>query len=223
VLVTGAARMEEGSRTTSGSSGRPHYFNAIQVVGPGGTVLDSYDKVHLVPFGEYLPFDAILRGLGLTNFVHIPGGFEPGLRRRLLDVPGLPPVSPIVCYEAIFSGAVLPDGPDASNAGVLLNVTNDGWFGLTSGPYQHLAEARLRAVEEGLPLIRAANTGVSAIIDPYGRVTASLPLGVASVLDGSLPRRLPPTILARHRQVIGPALYLVALAGALGFAVLRRT
>lgn len=222
VLVTGAARMEPGASRPSGQPGPPRYFNAIQVVGPGGTVLDSYDKVHLVPFGEYLPFDAALRAIGLTNFVHIPGGFEPGLRRRILDVPGLPPVAPIVCYEAIFSGAVLPDGPDGARAGVLLNVTNDGWFGHTSGPYQHLAQARLRAVEEGLPLIRAANTGVSAIVDPYGRITASLPLGTVGVLDGPLPRRLPPTLFARHWGLIEPALYLLVFAAAGTFAGLRR-
>lgn len=222
VLVTGAARAEQDAELSPGRPGRTHYFNAVQVIGPGGTVLDSYDKVHLVPFGEYLPFDGLLRAVGLTNFVHVPGGFDPGSRRRLLDVPGLPPVAPQICYEAIFSGAVLPDGPSAGRAGVMLNVTNDGWFGETAGPYQHLAEARLRAVEEGLPLIRAANTGISAIVDPYGRITASLPLGTVGVLDGALPQRIPPTTFARHWGLIEPGLYLTVFALALLFAAVRR-
>ena len=215
VLVTGAARAEQDATIGSGRPGRIHYFNAIQVVGPGGTILDSYDKVHLVPFGEYLPLDGILRSLGITNFVHVPGGFDPGSRRRLLDVPGLPPVAPQICYEAIFSGEVLPEGAAAAKAGVMLNVTNDGWFGNTAGPYQHLAQARLRAVEEGLPLIRAANTGISAIVDPYGRITARLPLGTVGVLDGSLPARITPTWFARHDALIRPALYLVLFGLAL--------
>ncbi len=222
VLVTGAARAEQDAEIGSGHPGRTHYFNAIQVVGPGGTILDSYDKVHLVPFGEYLPFDQMLRAAGLTNFVHVPGGFDPGSRRRLLDVPGLPPVAPVICYEAIFSGEVLPEGPSASRAGLMLNVTNDGWFGQTAGPYQHLAQARLRAVEEGLPLVRAANTGVSAIVDPYGRLTASLPLGATGVLDGTLPQRIAPTLFARHWDVIQPGLYLFVFAFALLFAIHRR-
>ena len=222
VLVTGAARAEQDAELGSGRPGRTHYFNAVQVVGPGGTVLDSTDKVHLVPFGEYLPFDGLLRALGLTNFVHVPGGFDPGPRRRLLDVPGLPPVAPQICYEAIFSGAVLPDGPGAGKAGVMLNVTNDGWFGTTAGPYQHLAQARLRTIEEGLPLIRAANTGISALVDPYGRITASLPLGATGVLDGALPQRIAPTAFARHWGAIQPGLYLFVFALALIFAVVRR-
>ncbi|MDX7950685.1 apolipoprotein N-acyltransferase [Lichenihabitans sp. Uapishka_5] len=222
VLVTGAARAERDAEINPGQPGRTHYFNAIQVVGPGGTVLDSYDKVHLVPFGEYLPFDALLRAVGLTNFVHVPGGFDAGTRRRLLDVPGLPPVAPQICYEAIFPGAVLPEGPEAGKAGVMLNVTNDGWFGTTAGPYQHLAQARLRAVEEGLPLIRAANTGVSAIVDPYGRITASLPLDTVGVLDGTLPQRIAPTLFARHWGTLQPALYLAAFGFALLSAIRRR-
>ena len=222
VLVTGAARAEQDAEMGPGHPGRVHYFNAIQVVGPGGTILDSYDKVHLVPFGEYLPLDGILRSLGITNFVHIPGGFDPGSRRRLLDVPGLPPVAPQICYEAIFSGEVLPEGAAAAKAGVMLNVTNDGWFGKTAGPYQHLAQARLRAVEEGLPLIRAANTGISAIVDPYGRITARLPLGAVGVLDGSLPARIAPTVFARHDALIRPALYLAMFGLALLSKARRR-
>ena len=190
-LITGAIRIE------APPNARPKYFNSIQVLQPGGVIVDSYDKTHLVPFGEYFPFRRIFDALGLRQFVHVPGGFEPGAARKLLRAPGLPPAAPLICYEAIFSGAVAPDGSRSAGASVLLNVTNDGWFGNTHGPYQHFAQARLRAIEEGLPLIRAANTGISAIIDPYGRVLESLPLGVAGVLDGRLPNVAPATIFSR--------------------------
>jgi apolipoprotein N-acyltransferase len=188
-LVTGAARMEEP--LPGESAGR--FFNAIQVIRDDGTILTSYDKVHLVPFGEYVPdlLNALIRAVGLRQFVHIPGGFTPSERRRPLEIPGLSLVGASVCYEAIFPGQVLPEGPRPS---VLLNVTNDAWFGDTPGPRQHFAQARLRAVEEGLPLVRAANTGISAVIDPYGRIVASLPLGVEGVLDSGLPIAIPPSI-----------------------------
>jgi apolipoprotein N-acyltransferase len=182
-LITGAARMDEP--LPGETVGR--FYNAIQVVSDDGTIVGSYDKVHLVPFGEYVPgwVDGLIRSVGLHQFVHIPGGFEPAAHRGQFRVPGLPPVAATICYEAIFPGDVLPDGPRPD---VLLNVTNDGWFGQTAGPYQHFAQARLRAVEEGLPLVRAANTGISAVVDPYGRVIAQLPLGAEGVLDSGLPR-----------------------------------
>lgn len=205
ILVTGAARAQEDPRTIGAGLGlpmsklaNPIFFNAIQVIGSGGVLLDSYDKAHLVPFGEYLPFESLLAHIGLHHFVHIPGGFVAGPGRKTLNVPGLPPVAPLICYEAIFPGEVLPQEPGAPRPGLLLNVTNDGWFGLTAGPYQHFAQARLRAIEEGLPLIRAANTGISAIVDPYGRVREQLPLGVEGLLKGSLPAAIPAPVVARH-------------------------
>src|SRR3984893_984107 len=193
VLVTGAARADDEARRSAASHAQ--YFNAIQVIASGGHILDSYDKMHLVPFGEYLPFHTAFDRLGLRQFVHLPGGFAAGSRRRLLVVPGLPAVAPLICYEAIFPGEVVPS--EAPRPGLLLNVTNDGWFGTTTGPYQHFAQARLRAIEEGLPLIRAANTGISAIVDPYGRVLAELPLGAEGVLDGGLPQTITPPVFAR--------------------------
>ncbi|MBL8590942.1 MAG: apolipoprotein N-acyltransferase, partial [Methylobacteriaceae bacterium] len=206
VLVTGAARQDEQSR---------EYFNSIQTVGGDGAILSTYDKTHLVPFGEYMPFGRLLRAIGLTQFVHIPGGFAPGARRRLLDVPGLPPVAPLICYEAIFSGAATPPAAEgARRAGVMLNVTNDAWFGVTPGPYQHLAQARLRTIEEGLPMIRVANSGVSAVIGPYGVVVAALPLGVADVLDAALPKAVEPPLFARIGHWGAAVLGLLFLLGA---------
>ena len=204
VLVTGAARVDG---TPGSAANPPRYYNAIQVIGRdpvsgAGTVGDTYDKVHLVPFGEYTPFAGLMERFGISQFVPIPGGFTPGLRHRLLRVPGLPPIVPAVCYEAIFSGGVLPSGDEGLAQGAILNVSDDGWFGRTAGPYQHLAQARLRAVEQGLPLIRAANTGVSAIVDPYGRILAELPLGDAGVLDGILPKSIAPTVFSEMNQFI---------------------
>ena len=179
VLITGAAR-------SSGEGGTTRYFNAIQVVGDTGAVLASYDKVHLVPFGEYVPefLEQALRAIGIREFVAIPGGFTAGERHTAFSVPGMPAVAGSVCYEAIFPGETMPPGP---RPGLILNVTNDGWFGDTPGPRQHFAQARLRAVERGIPLIRAANTGISAVVDPYGRITAHLPVGREGVIDTTLP------------------------------------
>ncbi|GJE15893.1 apolipoprotein N-acyltransferase [Methylobacterium marchantiae] len=192
-LITGAARAEEPLPNE-----RPRFFNSILTISAGPKLGDIYDKVHLVPFGEYLPgpLDAVLRAVGLRQFVSIPGGFTSGARsgQRLLDVKGLPPVAATICYEAIFPGEILPgrvSGGPPPVPGLILNLTNDAWFGDTPGPRQHFAQARLRAVEEGLPLVRDANTGISAVVDPYGRITASLPVGVEGILDADLPVRLP--------------------------------
>ncbi len=221
VLATGAAR-EEDVPATRGRPAHADYYNAIEVIGHGGALLGSYDKVHLVPFGEYLPFDGLLRRLGLRNFVDVPGGFEPGTRRRALLVPGLPPAAPLICYEAIFPGAVLPDQKDGPRSGLLLNVTNDGWFGLTSGPHQHLAQARLRSIEEGLPMIRAAATGVSAMIDPFGRITGSLALGREGILDALLPKPIGETMFAHFHRTLRFVLGAFMLLTLMGLRATRR-
>uniref|UniRef100_A0A9E8CJX7 Apolipoprotein N-acyltransferase n=1 Tax=Bosea sp. NBC_00436 TaxID=2969620 RepID=A0A9E8CJX7_9HYPH len=206
-LITGAARAGE---MLPGES-RPPIYNAIQVVNDEGVIVASYDKVHLVPFGEYLPpfLDTLIRGVGLSQFVSIPGGFSAGSTRTPLAIKGLPTAAPLICYEAVFPGDVAARGP---RAGFFLNVTNDGWFGQTSGPYQHFAQARLRSIEEGLPLVRAANTGISGVVDAYGRVVASLPLGVEGVLDSGLPRSGPVTLYARWGDSLFAGLLLVFLA-----------
>lgn len=192
VLVTGAARAGE---PLPGES-RPAIYNAVQVVDGQGAIIASHDKVHLVPFGEYVPSPVagLVRSVGLSQFVSIPGGFAAGTRMEALSIRGLPLAAPLICYEVIFPGEVVSGGP---RPGFLLNLTNDGWFGLTSGPHQHFAQARLRTIEEGLPLVRAANTGISGVVDAYGRVVGSLPLGVEGVLDSGLPVAGPFTIYAR--------------------------
>ncbi|AMJ62189.1 apolipoprotein N-acyltransferase [Bosea sp. PAMC 26642] len=213
-LITGAARAGEALPGES----RPPIFNSIQVVNDEGVIVSSYDKVHLVPFGEYLPafLERLIRGVGLSEFVSVPGGFASGGRRSPLAIRGLPPAAALICYEVVFPGQAMPQGP---RPGFMLNLTNDGWFGQTSGPYQHLAQARLRAIEEGLPLIRAANTGVSAVVDAYGRIIASLPLGTEGVLDASLPRSVAATPYAQY----GDALFAVLVVGFLALSRVRRS
>jgi apolipoprotein N-acyltransferase len=201
-LITGAARAEDAS----GDARQIRYFNAMHVIGPDGVIADSYDKVHLVPFGEYLPFRKLFDAAGIRQFVEIPGGFEPGARRKPLQIKGLPSVVPLICYEAIFPGELLAGGV---RPGLLINVTNDGWFGNTFGPHQHLAQARLRSIEQGLPQIRAANTGISAIIDPLGRIVGSLPLATAGVLDGGLLQPLAGTVYGNLGDI--PAILLLFL------------
>ncbi|MBI1981164.1 MAG: apolipoprotein N-acyltransferase [Methylocystis sp.] len=205
VLLTGAARAEG-----DGDGRRGRIFNSIEAL-RGETIVAFYDKIHLVPFGEYLPLEELLRPLGINHLV--PGIWDRGAGPRLLFAPGLPLVAPLVCYEAIFSGDAIERG--AQRPRLFLNVTNDGWFGRTTGPYQHLAQARLRAIEEGLPMIRVANTGVSAIIDAYGRILQSLPLGEEGVIDGRLPREAAPTAFAIYGALTFPALLALSTALAL--------
>ena len=209
ILLTGAIRLE-------GDKGQSKAYNSLQVVDSSGQIVSSADKVHLVPFGEYLPASRVFRALGLRQFIALPGGFEPGVSRRGMSAPGLPPFQPLICYEAIFPGEVMPEREGGgARPEFLLNVTNDGWFGLTSGPYQHFAQARLRAIEEGLPLVRAANTGISAIVDPYGRVLQELPLGIAGVLDGQLPKPISQTLFASYPIVSSALAYALLLIAAL--------
>ncbi len=184
-LVTGAARRD--------SPGTPVY-NSIYVISDNGEIADAYDKVHLVPFGEYLPFRPLFEAVGLRQMVAVAGGFAPGSILRGLTAGGAPPFAPLICYEAIFPAAVLPLGKRPQ---WMINVTNDAWYGNTPGPYQHFLQARVRAVEEGLPLVRAANSGISAVVDAYGRIIASLPLDHIGVIDATLPAAIAPTLYAR--------------------------
>ena len=210
VLITGSVRAPDvppGVRVTRA-------YNSIYVIDHDGSVLSVYDKVHLVPFGEYLPFQDWMEKLGFVQLTKVHGGFIAGARRRPMDLPNAPRMLPLICYETIFPGDVASrdDRP-----GWMINLTNDGWFGNSTGPYQHLQQARVRAIEQGLPMVRAANTGISAVIDPVGRIVARLGLGVEGVLDANLPSAIAPTIYARLGDI--PAAVMVA-AGLL--VVLRR-
>jgi apolipoprotein N-acyltransferase len=207
-LITGAARREDGGET-------PRYFNSIEIVGRDGLSGQRYDKQHLVPFGEYMPFASLLERAYITQMVDIPGGFEPGAGRRILHVPGLPDAMPLICYEAIFPTEVGDLFSGAERPGWLLNVTDDVWFGLTPGPYQHYAQARLRAIELGLPLVRDANSGISAVLDGLGREIAIAPLGAEGVLDAELPEALGPTWQSRLGSAGAMAIGLAFLAAAL--------
>jgi apolipoprotein N-acyltransferase len=155
-----------------------------------------------------------------VQLTKVQGGFLPGERRRTMEIPNAPRALPLICYEAIFPGSVATrdDRP-----GWIVNLTNDGWFGISTGPYQHLQQVRLRAIEEGLPVIRAANTGISAVIDPLGRIVARLGLGVEGVLDSTLPSAIPPTIYARTGDIPAAIIVIAALAIVILRRVGRRT
>lgn len=205
-----------GSDRTEPPPERPtHYWNSMVAVDHEGSILGSYDKAHLVPFGEYVPLREILPINKVT-----PGtvDFSAGPGPKTLHLPGLPPVSPLICYEAIFPHAV-SDAADRPQW--LLNLTNDGWYGITSGPFQHFSIARTRAVEEGMPLVRAANNGISGLVDPYGRVVRRLGLDAIGYLDVPLPQSLAPTLYERLGDL--PFLIALPLFLGLGWAVARIT
>ena len=188
-------------------------WNSVAAVDATGRLLGTYDKVHLVPFGEYIPLRSILR---FSQIVTQRLDFATGPGPGTLVLPNLPPVSPIICYEAIFPHTVVDE---ANRPGWIVNVTNDAWFGTSIGPRQHFAITRVRAVEEGLPLVRAGNSGISAIIDPHGRVLSRLDLGRRGILDGILPQALPrATPYARCGDAIYAAMLVILLIAArLGF------
>jgi apolipoprotein N-acyltransferase len=209
VLIAGALRAEAAP---PGAGRSRRFYNSLMVFGAGGSLAGVYDKIHLVPFGEYLPLQGLAEAVGLTQLTHLRGGFDAGgVPRPLLQVPGLPPVGPLICYEVIFPGAIWSGH---ERPGLLINVTNDGWFGNSTGPRQHFHQARVRAAEEGLALIRAANNGISAAIDGYGRILKRLDLNVRGAIDVPVPTPAPPTPYSRFGDLIFLALWLVG-AGAL--------
>ena len=198
--AAGGAGLILGAQRSEG----PDYFNSLAVVGPSGGVSAVYDKHHLVPFGEYIPLAHLFSYIGfLGSAAQATGGYTPGPGPALLDIGAMGKALPLICYEGVFPrnlrGVARPDW--------LLLITNDAWFGTFSGPYQHLAQARLRSVEQGLPMVRVANTGVSAMIDPSGRVIESIPLGEAGYRDVALPAPLPPTFYSKTGD--GPLLLLL--------------
>ncbi|TPE50211.1 apolipoprotein N-acyltransferase [Amaricoccus solimangrovi] len=191
-LLLGIRRAESAGEDWS-------WFNSLAALAPDGTTEAVYDKARLVPFGEYIPLKGLAARLGIPALTTLTrGGFTAGPGPRVVSVPGVPPFLPLICYEAIFPAAARAPGerPDW-----LVQVTNDAWFGEASGPYQHFAQARARAIEQGLPLARAANTGISAMVDPKGRVVAELGLGAQGHVDAPLPAPLPPTVYSRTGDI----------------------
>jgi apolipoprotein N-acyltransferase len=195
-LILGAERWE-GILSVDARYIVDRVYNSLFVLSEGAKIDAIYDKTHLVPFGEYLPFRDALTMVGMRAFSHRVGGFDSGEEEPVpIHTPNAPGFLPLICYEIIFPGRI---SSLKTRPGWLVNITNDAWFGDSTGPHQHLHQARIRAVEEGLPVIRAANTGISAVIDPFGRVLANLPLGTAGVIDHGLPRALPATVYEKIR------------------------
>jgi apolipoprotein N-acyltransferase len=211
-LLTGAPREPE----LFGDGSNPGY-NSILAIDTNGEVVASYDKSHLVPFGEYLPFAAFWKLFGISQFVPGTNGWAPGDGRRLVSPPGLPAFIALICYEAIFSGDL---GADPERAEFILNVSNDEWFDGSIGPAQHAHHTLLRAVETGLPLLRATNSGVTFAADPLGRIIARLAPYAPGFVDVVPPRRLAGgTIFNRF----GHLPFLAALALGLVLALVTRT
>jgi apolipoprotein N-acyltransferase len=206
LLVMGALRRDAEGQ------GERSVYNSVLAFDSNASILAHYDKWRLVPGGEFLPFEDILKPLGFRKVVTVPESFAAGPGPRNILLPGLAPAAVLICYEAIFPHDLIDA---AERPSWIINVTNDAWFGRSSGPYQHLAQARLRTIEQGLPLIRAANTGISAIIDAYGRIEARLPLGAEGVLDGTLPASLPPTLYARAGDFMLAGLIITLLLAAI--------
>jgi len=209
-LISGALRLKRSAAVQL--NGARQGFNSLMVFDGHGNLETLYDKIHLVPFGEYLPFQSTLEWMGLEQLTRWRGGFSTGPNPRpLISVSRLPPFASLICYEAIFPAAIVQG---AQRPGLLVNLTNDGWFGDTTGPWQHFHQARVRAVEEGLPLIRSANNGVSAVIDAQGRILSMLTLNARGVIDSGVPSALAVPLYARLGDWTFVALVLCFLAAA---------
>lgn len=208
MLLTGAVRPE-------GVGAGAAYSNSIMAIDDDGEIVGAADKVHLVPFGEYLPLAGLIEKFGITQFVAGPMNFTAGTTRTTLEVPGGIKVAPFICYEIIFPSEV---AVDVATAKFIVNVTNDAWFGRSPGPYQHFRQAQVRAAETGLPLVRAANTGISGGVDAFGRIIDAFDLGVRGYLDIRLPLDVQPAVARPYPGYIGLAIVagigLLAAAGA---------
>jgi apolipoprotein N-acyltransferase len=205
VLLAGSVR-KEGDRN-AGEEVR--YYNSLLMINDRGEMIGAADKRHLVPFGEYLPFQDLLQSFGLTQVAKLPGGFSAGAARKNLVLPNGLKLNPLICYEAIFPRQIqTSDG----RADFLVNITNDAWYGNTPGPYQHLRLAQLRSVEQGLPLLRVANNGITAIVDSFGRIEDSLKINAVATVDGFIPATIQPTPYVLHGG-IGFSLILIGLVG----------
>ena len=183
-LITGAVRQEQ-----AGGDQPARYYNSILVIDDSGQIVAAADKLHLVPFGEYLPARSLLEAIGLEALANVPGSFTPGSMRRTVPVSGGRHFLPLVCYEAIFPQDLKASGQSAD---FIVNVTNDAWYGDTPGPYQHFRQAQLRSVETGLPMLRVANNGISAVTDGRGRIIDGLSLNAIGYIDVKLPKKVAP-------------------------------
>lgn len=205
-----------GAYRVSGNPLAPNYYNSLIAVRRDAadlTVAGVYDKFRLVPGGEFLPFDRLWAALGVKKLVNVGDGFSPGPKPRPLILPGLPILQPLICYESLFPGFTR-EGARAAHLrpAWIVNISNDAWFGATSGPWQHLNLASYRAIEEGLPMVRATPTGISAVIDARGRVVDRLGPGRAGVIDATLPGAEPATLYLRVGEAPTVVLLIVALA-----------
>lgn len=189
-LIAGAARLEGADFTSS------RVYNSVYVIDDEGAIVDARDKTHLVPFGEYLPFQEVLEGFGLSQLAEMPGGFSAGAVRSPVPLQEAPSFLPLICYEIIFPSEISAGHPD-TRPGFFVNDTNDAWYGDTPGPYQHLRLAELTSVAFGLPLVRSANTGVSVVNDAFGRQIDGLALGTTGTIETGLPRAAEATVFAR--------------------------
>ncbi|UNE54574.1 apolipoprotein N-acyltransferase [Bartonella machadoae] len=190
------------------------YFNSIAVINAKGNILNISDKLHLVPFGEYLPYENFLKKIGLHILADNIGGYSAGSVRKTVTMPNGFVYLPLICYEAIFPNEMTFQGPPPQ---AIINVTNDAWFGVTPGPYQHLQQAQLRAIELGIPLIRAANNGISAVIDSYGRIVVALQQNVVGVIDSPIPSPITPIGSNENRIFSTFILFILMLLCRIGF------
>lgn len=209
-ILTGAVRRAVRADGTD-------YYNSAMLWSGDGHLLARSDKHHLVPFGEYLPLQDFLESIGLEQLARLRGGYQFGPPHARLTAARLPLLAPLICYEAIFPAL----SAGAARPAALINITNDGWFGQWHGPRQHLAQSRLRAIEQGLPLMRAANTGISVAFDSYGRQLDALPLGEAGSFSLPLPPALPPTPYHKFGDAVFFFLWLGLWFGAFWAARLR--
>jgi apolipoprotein N-acyltransferase len=223
-LAPGQTLLMGANRAEPIGGGQYHYFNSLVAFrreAVGLKVTGVYDKHHLVPFGEFMPLADFATKVGFRSLVHMPDDFTAGPPSRPLTAEGLPVVQPLICYEALFPAMTRQGAaPHGTRAAWILNISNDAWFGVTSGPLQHLNLASYRAIEEGLPLVRATPTGVSAVIDAYGRILpgARLGLGAFGVIDARMPPALGPTPYVRW----GDAGFWLMVLVSMGVAVLNR-
>ena len=224
VLSPGQTVLIGGYRSGQDRAGKAVTYNSLVALRrePAGLAqVGLYDKFRLVPFGEFMPLDAIASRLGIKQFVHVGDGFAPGPRPRPLRLPGLPAVQPLICYESLFPGFTREGGRAAGlRAAWIANLSNDAWFGTGSGPVQHLNIASYRAIEEGLPMIRATPTGLSAVIDAFGRIAPGQRLaeGALGIIDAPLPAALPPTLFDRLGEAPFLLMLIVSLVGVRGLS-----